>query len=317
MTSTRPFRIALLFALLSAMAAAQEPVGEVFASDASVRGSVQLTSGGAKVMSGANVTAGDAAARFALARGGEVRVCPKTSIVVSASASGRELMFGMGTGAIEADYQLASSADTVMTPDFRILLAGPGRFHFALRSRANGDTCVQARASNSSSIVLNEVIGDATYQVKPNEVVLFRGGHLREPLANPPEDCGCPPPAAPTLRAEAPPAPAPTPATVLAVAQPETAPLPKPGAEAPPPDPNATHVEVDSPFVFRAEDSPLRHSLVRASLDTLPSLPAVEPLPPAVTSVTVEPAKPPKKKGAFARMKSFFASIFGSGSSGK
>src|SRR5947209_10644589 len=117
------FRLALLFAALSTMAAAQEPVGEVFASDASVRGSVQLTSGGAKVMSGANVTAGDAAARLALVRGGELRVCPQTSIAVSASGSGRELMFAMGTGAIEADYRLANSADTIMTPDFRILLA--------------------------------------------------------------------------------------------------------------------------------------------------------------------------------------------------
>lgn len=287
---------------------AQQPVGEVFASDATVQGSVQLTSGGAKVMSGANVTAGDAAARLALARGGELRVCPGTSIAVTASSNGRELMFGMGTGAIEADYKLASSADSIMTPDFRILLAGPGTFHFALRSRANGDTCVQARASNSSSIVVTEVMGDATYQIKPNEQVLFRGGRLSEP-ASPVEDCGCPAPA-PALRAEAPPAPAtPASAPVLMASAPAS---PPPAAEAAvlAPDPTAAHVEVDSPFIFRAEDSPLRQPLLRASLTSLPALPEVEPLPPPVETVSVQPAKPPKKKGAFARMKSFLASLF-------
>ncbi|MBI2678874.1 MAG: hypothetical protein HYX28_08835 [Candidatus Koribacter versatilis] len=288
---------------------AQQAVGEVFASDATVRGSVQLTSGGAKVMSGANVTAGDAAARLALARGGELRVCPGTSIAVTASSNGRELMFGMGTGAIEADYKLASSADSVMTPDFRILLAGPGTFHFALRSRPNGDTCVQARASNSSAIVVTEVMGDATYQVKPNEQVLFRKGRLADAEVDPAEDCGCPAPA-PTLRAEAPPAPAaPASAPVLMAATPAS-PTPPAEAAAPAPDPTAAHVEVDSPFIFRAEDSPLRQPLLRASLASLPALPAVEPLPPPLETVTGEPAKPPKKKGAFARMKAFLASIF-------
>src|SRR5881227_32575 len=121
MSSLLPRRISVflfpccLLASLTALAQ-QQPVGEVFASDATVQGSVQLTSGGAKVMSGANVTAGDAPARLQLTRGGEIRVCPQTSIAVSASSNGRELMFGMGTGAIEADYKLASSADTIMTP---------------------------------------------------------------------------------------------------------------------------------------------------------------------------------------------------------
>ena len=104
-------------------------------------------------------------------------------------------MVALNTGAIETHYSLSSAADVILTPDFRILLAGPGTFHFALHSRANGDTCVQARASNGASLVVTEVMGDATYQVKPNEQVLFRKGRLSEPETNPAEDCGCPPPA--------------------------------------------------------------------------------------------------------------------------
>ncbi|MDP9268467.1 MAG: hypothetical protein M3P27_09115 [Acidobacteriota bacterium] len=311
----------------AAQSSVAQPIGEVFASDATVRGSVQLTSGGAKVMSGANVTAGDAAARLALARGGEVRVCAQTSVAVSASSNGRELMFAMGSGAIEADYKLAGSADTdiIVTPDFRILLAGPGTFHFALRSRPNGDTCVQARTSNGASLVLTEMMGDATYQVKPHERVLFRKGRLSEPQANPMGDCGCPPPAAPApvLRAEAPkPAPASVPVLIATEAvAPQTKP---PEAPAPELKTDLTRVEVDSPFVFRAEDlrkedqrlnkgdvnkgdvnkddvPPAEHPL-RASLATLPKLPAVAALPPAPPT--------PKRKGAFARLKSFFGALF-------
>src|SRR4051812_48532090 len=313
MIPSRCFRLALLFVAVSVPAFAQQPIGEVFASDATVHGSVQLTGGGAQVLSGASVTAGDAAARLKLARGGELRLCPQTSVAATASASGRELMFSMGTGAIEADYRLTDSADTIMTPDFRILLAGPGTFRFALRSGANGDTCVETRASNNASVVVTEVMGDGTYQIKPNERIVFRKGKLADPEQNPAEDCGCPAPA-PVLKAEAAtPAPAPTPAPVLMATAPET---PAAAATAPAPDPTATHVEVDSPFVFRAEDSPLRHAPARESLASLPALPVVEPLPPPElqaslqsAAVSIVPGKP-KKKSVFARMGAFFANIF-------
>jgi len=292
------FPLLVVFALWSGVSLAQQPVGEVFASDATVQGSVQLTGAGATVLSGASVTAGDAAARLKLARGGEVRVCPGTSIAVSASASGRELMLGMGTGALEADYRLETSADTIMTPDFRILLAGPGTFRFALRSRPNGDTCVQARAGNGASLVISEVMGDATYQVKPNERVLFRKGRIVEAVADPPEDCGCPP-APETLRAQAP-EPA-RPAGLMASA---------PAAAAAPPAPSGVQVEVESPFVFRAEDyAPRPAETQRESLAWLPALPAVEPLPPAEPSPAAPPAER-KKKGPFGRLKTFFAAMF-------
>src|SRR3954469_5907856 len=229
MIPSRCFRLALLFVALSVSAFAQQPIGEGFASDATVHGSVQLTGRGAQVLSGASVTAGDAAARLKLARGGELRLCPQTSVAATASASGRELMFAMGTGAIEADYRLTDSADTIITPDFRILLAGPGTFRFALRSGANGDTCVETRASNNASVVVSEVMGDGTYQIKPNERIVFRKGRLAEPDTNPLEDCGCPPAAAPALKAEAtPPAPLPTPAPVLMASAPETQPAAQP-----------------------------------------------------------------------------------------
>jgi hypothetical protein len=292
---------------------AQQPVGEVFASDATVQGSVQLSSSGAKVLSGASVTSGDVPARLKLDRGGEVRVCARTSVAVSASASGRELMFAIGTGAIETDYPLASSADTILTPDFRILLAGPGSFHFALRSNANGDTCIQARPANGAALVVSDVMGEGTYQVKPNESVLFRKGRISDAVPNPPEDCGCPPPVE-TLRAQDA-RPVESPTLMASVPAPAAPPAPQPGA---------VQVEVDTPFVFRAEEFPPRAAEARRpTLASLPALPAAEPAPPAEPSALplATRAQPPpelateakpqlKKKGAFSRLKSFFAAMF-------
>ena len=129
MPHLRPTRTLSLLTLLLAAAAslrAQNPVGEVFAADATVKGSVILAGTGTKVLPGSSVTAGKQAATVRLARGGEVRVCPGTSVSVSSSASGRDLLWGMGTGALETHFSLKASADAVMTPDFRLLLAGPG-----------------------------------------------------------------------------------------------------------------------------------------------------------------------------------------------
>src|SRR4051794_1007623 len=130
------FIVPAMLVTVSVASHAQAVVGEMFASDAIVRGSVLFASGGTQIQSGSSVTAGDAAAVLRLRRGGEVRVCPRTGVSVAASPNGRDLLWGMNSGSIEAHFTLSASSDTVMTPDFRILLAGPGIFHFAISADA-------------------------------------------------------------------------------------------------------------------------------------------------------------------------------------
>ncbi len=304
----------ILLLALAPVAMAQSPIGEVFASDASVRGSVQFVAGGMQVMSGSALVAGASPALLRLTRGGEVRVCPRTNLSITSSPNGHDLMFGMGSGGLETHYTLAASADSIVTPDFRIQLAGPGTFNFAIGTGEHGETCVRPLANNTASLIVSELMGDGVYQLKPGEARVFRNGSVSNPEGMTGE-CGCPAPP-PVKQAAAPPVDVDLtlkrmpPAVLLA----ETQPLPP----RPAPPPGEVHVEVDAPFIFRATE-PLpavpAESVVRLSSGNAPHFPLVAAPPPppppapAVVAQNQPPAKPEKKK-FFGKVRSFFASLF-------
>ncbi len=308
---------------LALLAAAQErpqnPVGDLFATDASVKGAVQLASSGMQVMGGSSIEAGQGTALLRLRRGGEVRICPRTALTISSSRSGRDLMFGMNTGALEAEYSLAASADVIMTPDFRLLLAGPGKFHVAVGADTRGNTCVRPLAGNTASVIVSELMGDSTYQVKPGDQVTFHDGKLTDssPFA---ADCGCPAPP-PVERADSvPPLP-----NIAEVRQHPPQSLSIPLDEPTPPtqapatgEANPVHVEVDAPFVFRATDVqpsllPQVAHLKVTALAPWPVVPQGPPPPVSQQASATPPAavQPPvAKKKFFGRVRAFFASIF-------
>jgi hypothetical protein len=302
-----PLLPAVLVLGMSCPSGAQQVLGELFATDARVKGAVVLAGSGTSVLTGSSIAAGAQTATLKLERGGSVLVCSGTNLSLNASQNGRELMFSLSTGNLEMNYPLGAAADTLLTPDLRLLMPGPGTVHIAVKVTPQGDTCVQSLPWNVAAIVVSETMGDATYQVKPDEAVLFKGGHLGEAAATK-QNCGCsisqPIPPSQVAKAAPPPPAAPKPAQ----------PTPKPA----PVDPEV-HLAVSAPLVFRADDPApdLTETVATLKLEHNQPLqldPAVLPPPGSTRTHAQAPpvvaAQKDQKHGFFSKVGAFFATLF-------
>jgi hypothetical protein len=295
----------------------QAPLGDLYSADATVKGSVALTAASTRLMSGSSVKAGLSNASVHLIRGGELRVCQGSSVSLTSSTNGTQIMIGMSSGTIEAHYPLANSRDSIMTPDFEIALVGPGLFHLAVSTDEGGNTCVQSLEGNTRPATVSELMGDGSYTVRPGEQLMFRAGNARNPgpvVAN----CGCPSVIPRRLAATEPLKPGttlaaapPPPVSPLIESSPKTA-----DVTAPPPaeEPGSVHIQVEAPFVFRASEPPPAPDapvgLAEIRLSMLPGLSSlnVQPAPQEVAqTASQEPEKPKKKRHG---LWGFLASIF-------
>ena len=219
-----------------------------------------------------------------------------------------------------------------MTPDFRIVLPGPGEFDFAISADAHGNTCVGSMPGSTSSVVVAELLGSGTYEIKPNQEILFRQGRL-DTVEHPEAPCGCPARQEPVLSAadasgpvvpeeqagtklqmanstepqSRPDTPATTPVQNSAGAGSETQPVPQAKS-------GEMQVQLEAPLVFSGKD------LAEARKHTTPATPGaeasalpmsskqVDPLPAVVVLPPTTPK--PKSKGFFGRLKSAFSAIF-------
>lgn len=189
------------FFVATLIAQTQPPIGTVGMQDATVAGALEVSNGRAILVGNTTVTARDRVAEIQLKRGGTVRVCATSGLHVTAGRSAEAtaaapvqipLMLALDRGAIEV--QMAATAhDVVTTPDLRFTMQADGPLDLQLRVTRNGDTCVENRGAKAPVLNVADQFGEASYELKAGQHVLFEHGSLKEVVDHESSSCGCPP----------------------------------------------------------------------------------------------------------------------------
>jgi hypothetical protein len=165
---------------------------------AKVTGALEVSQGKAIIAASGTVTSGTETTQVTLPHRGVLRVCASTSVKLAADSNIPAgdipgLMMAMDHGAVEASFATGRNSDILMTPDFRILIGGPGAAEVKVRLGANGDTCVDNAGVDAPYVLVSSVFDGGAYRVQPGQRVMFQHGNLHEVVDQEKEPCGCPP----------------------------------------------------------------------------------------------------------------------------
>ena len=171
-------------------------------SAAAVTGALEVTGGKALIAASGTVTSGAATTEVLLPHRGTLRVCASTTVKLAADSSVPSgdmpgLMMALDHGAVETSFATGRNADILLTPDFRILIGGPGAADVKVSLGDHGDTCIDNPGLNAPYVLVTSVFDGSDYRVQPGQRVMFQHGSLHEVVDQEKEPCGCPaPPAA-------------------------------------------------------------------------------------------------------------------------
>jgi hypothetical protein len=265
-----------------------------------VTGAMRVADGKAIIATSGTVTAGTKTTEVVLPRRGVLRVCASTSVHLASDATvpsgdAPGLMMALDHGAVEASFATGRNSDIVLTPDFRILIGGPGAAEVKVRLAPHGDTCVDNPGPNAPYVVVSSVFDGGAYRVQPGQRVMFQHGSLSAVVDQEKEPCGCPPEPRPDSN-EFPLAQS---AGLAPLAKPVPTPQPSAEAGAKPPQP------LNEPLVYSAPAPAPEKPAEAAELSPPSAAPSASQAPAA-------PVPAPKKKaGFFGSIGHFFKKIFG------
>jgi hypothetical protein len=305
-----PTFLALLALSLTAVCGAQQTasVGPIAIvpvdSSTSVTGALQITAGQALIGASGSVTAGAKTTEVILPHRGVLRVCASTTVKLASDTSvpaGETpgLVMGLDRGALEASFATGQNADVLLTPDFRILITGPGSADVKIRLGEHGDTCVDNAGVSAPYVLVSSVFEGGAYRVQGGERVMLQHGSVHEVVTGEKESCGCPPP----TNSDAPPGTNEFPLAQsegLTPTPPPIAAAPQVGAQSKAPDAAITTMEHNAATV-----TPEQQEKAETPQSAVPAVASEQPAP-----VPQKPAK--KSHPAFtARIWNFFRRIFG------
>ena len=164
---------------------------------AEATGGVQIFNGRAFISANGAITSGSETAQVTLPYRGTLRVCAATTVNLSVDSSVPTdevpgLMMAMDHGAVEASFATGRNSDLLLTPDFRILISGPGAAEVKVRLGPNGDTCVDNAGVNAPYVLVTSVFDGGVYRVQAGQRVMFQHGSIHEVVDQEKEPCGCP-----------------------------------------------------------------------------------------------------------------------------
>ncbi len=275
------------------------PIAQVrLDSGATVAGSLTVSGDRATIGSSGSVTAGTRTARLTLPNRGQIRLCSTTRATFTmdpshAAADHSGLMISLDRGALETSFQTGVDSDVILTPDFRILISGPGKSSVQVRLGDHGDTCVDNPGKDPPYVTVSSLFSGGAYRVQPRQRVLFQHGSLTEVVDNEAESCGCP--AAPTRTLGD---------NAFPVAQSAgLAPLPTPPPNAT--QPGIVHAQATAALSYNGANTP-----ASVAVSHLPTRSAAARIALPRTA-TVQAPKSPRKPGVFHRIGHFFHHLFG------
>jgi len=266
------------------------------AANPTVTGALEISGGKAMIAASGSITAGDRTTTVVLPHRGALRVCATTTVKLAAGASvpagdAPGLLMAIDHGALETSYATGQNADIILTPQFRILIGGPGATELKVRLGEGGDTCVDNTGANAPYVVVTSLFEGGLYRVQPGQRVMFQHGSLLQVVDNEKEPCGCPPPPSNAGGNEFP------------LAQSEgLAPTPAPALPAVNPN-QSTAAPQAPPLVYNSSQA----------VQTAPVQPATQQAPSASAQPVPAQQPAPKKKqpGFLGKIGRFFKKLFG------
>jgi len=266
---------------------------------AEVTGSLQVFNGRAFITRNGTVTAGSQTVPILLPYRGTLRVCAATSVNLATDSSVPTgevpgLMMALDHGAVEVSFATGRNSDFLITPDFRILIGGPGAAEVKVRLAQHGDTCVDNAGLNAPYVLVSSVFDGGAYRVQPGQRVMFQHGSLHEVVDQEKEPCGCPPETKgandfPLAQSEG----------LAPILHPE--PLPAQASV-------GHEAQSSEALVYNAGQPPAQ---TQPKATAAPPAPAPAPEATPAPPVQPKPSAPPKKRGFFGKLGGFFRRVFG------